>query len=111
MPTCGTSARLSAASGENKKKTLVMFRAADEQMLASVRDTIRQLHESAPDSIGDRRAFQLISCTGGGWKYQSQHRGIVLSQTHENGTLRMETLTKKSLENLKIMLAFSGRMC
>ena len=88
-----------------------MFQVADEQMLVSVRDRIRQLHESAPDSIGDRMSYQLISCTGGGREYQSQHRGIVLSQTHENGTLRMETLTKKSLENLKIMLAFSGRMC
>ena len=42
-----------------------MFQATDEQMLASVRDRIRQLHEYAPDSIGDRMGYQLISCTGG----------------------------------------------
>ena len=72
-----------------------MFQAADEQMLVSVRDRIRQLHESAPDSIGDRMSYQLISCTGGGWKYQSQRHGTVLPRTHESGTLRMETLTKK----------------
>ena len=46
-----------------------MFQATDEQMLAAVRERIRQLHEYAPDSIGDRMDYQLISCTGGGWEY------------------------------------------
>ena len=51
-----------------------MFQATDEQMLASVRDRIRQLHEYAPDSIGDRMGYQLISCTGGGREYFFQCR-------------------------------------
>lgn len=51
-----------------------MFQATDEQMLASVRDRIRQLHEYAPDSIGDRMDYQLISCTGGGREYFFQCR-------------------------------------
>lgn len=43
-----------------------MVKATDEQILASARGRIRELHEAAPDSIGDRFCFQAISCTGGG---------------------------------------------
>ena len=49
-----------------------MFQATDEQMLSAVRGRIRQLHEYAPDSIGDRMNYQLLSCTGGGREYLFQ---------------------------------------
>lgn len=46
-----------------------MFQATDEKMLAAVGYRIRQLHECAPDSIGDRMNYRLLSCTGGGREY------------------------------------------
>ena len=43
-----------------------MVMTADERMLAAVRERIRELHAFAPDSIGDRLEFRVISCSGGG---------------------------------------------
>ena len=42
-----------------------MVMTADERMLAAVRERIRELHAFAPDSIGDRLKFRVISCSGG----------------------------------------------
>lgn len=52
MPTCGTSARLSAVSGENKRLPM-------EQRLGY---WLKLLHDRAPDSIGEMLHFEI-----GGW--------------------------------------------
>lgn len=41
----------------------MMERTADQQMLEELTLRIRQLHESAPDSIGDLLSFQALSCS------------------------------------------------